>query len=221
MSPPTQRDTRPNVLFPEDVAGIWTQEARADVARKVIKKLYGRVREAADMLPDVSLRTPPSEVDQAVTDLKAELPTWTAADITVDMGEAALEGIVTSIRDQVRRTRQRFDALHAGNPHVKAARRELDAIDKLIEREWDGRKRPEISKTTVWSYLEKSKPGGRYADPSRPPGPVPTPEASRGTHRPMWFAEQEQALRNWWRAKPGPGAGGGRPRKHKPEHPTQ
>jgi hypothetical protein len=57
----------------------------------------------------------------------------------------------------------------------------------------------EISVTTVWSYLQKSKAAnpatgreaGRYAD-----DPMPEPKYEGG--RPYWLPEQVPALTEWW-----------------------
>jgi len=54
----------------------------------------------------------------------------------------------------------------------------------------------EIAVATVSSYIQKSKPGGRYED-----DPVPAPQYEGG--RPYWLPEQESALIEWWNRRRG------------------
>lgn len=59
----------------------------------------------------------------------------------------------------------------------------------------------EISKATLWSYMQKSKPGERYAD-------NPLPEAFRvGGPRSalVWPGCKRDELRRWWPDRPGIG----------------
>lgn len=73
-------------------------------------------------------------------------------------------------------------------------------------RKLDPMRRP-ISKRTVLSYLEESKPGGRY-------GNKPMPACKRMGLTPYWEKWQEQALRDWYNDRPGHGHGrGGRRRR--------
>jgi hypothetical protein len=58
---------------------------------------------------------------------------------------------------------------------------------------------------TISQYLVDSKPGNRYAD-----HPFPEPAYRHGL-RPFWTPDQEAAIREWARSRPGPGHGGGRP----------
>lgn len=63
-----------------------------------------------------------------------------------------------------------------------------------------------IKPKSVSQYLTDSKPGGRYANH---PFPAPDGYVGRG---PWWRREREAEIREWERARPGQGAGGGRPR---------
>jgi hypothetical protein len=60
----------------------------------------------------------------------------------------------------------------------------------------------EVSLSTVWSYVGKSKPGGRYED-----HPVPEPRRAGRSNRSalMWTGCQRGELRAWWKARPGAG----------------
>ncbi len=51
-----------------------------------------------------------------------------------------------------------------------------------------------IARTTVWSYVQKSKPGGRYAE--RDPHPLPRYDGDPS--RPWWPLEDEERIRAWW-----------------------
>jgi hypothetical protein len=51
-----------------------------------------------------------------------------------------------------------------------------------------------IATSTVWSYVQKSKEGGRYALAG---DPHPLPQYSDPA-RPYWSAGQEAAIREWW-----------------------
>lgn len=70
---------------------------------------------------------------------------------------------------------------------------------------WSELAEREIKPSTVWSYLDKSKPAdpatgreaGRYAD-----DPVPTPAGYKGG-RPFWRIEQIPALTAWWERRRG------------------
>lgn len=94
---------------------------------------------------------------------------------------------------------------------------------------------PPLAEKTVYSYLKHSQPAKpgrrqkrRYAD-----NPMPLPvylnddgepvdqERGRRGQQPIWLpgegetlAEMERQIRAWWHSRPGPGVGGGRPRKH-------
>ncbi len=62
-----------------------------------------------------------------------------------------------------------------------------------------------VSGDTVLRYLNASKAGGRYEE-----HPFPTPRAEFDG-RPAWTAEQSDDIVAWAAARPGQGAGGGRP----------
>ncbi len=70
-----------------------------------------------------------------------------------------------------------------------------------------------LSKETVWDYVKRSRPGGRYAE-----RPMPAPVG--GVRTLIWMpgegqtlADLERELRVWFTGRPGHGAGGG----HKPK----
>jgi hypothetical protein len=63
-----------------------------------------------------------------------------------------------------------------------------------------------VQPKTISQYLVESKAGGRYATH---PFPAPDGYIGRG---PWWRRERESEIRGWAAARPGQGAGGGRPR---------
>ena len=58
--------------------------------------------------------------------------------------------------------------------------------------------------TTVSSYLQRSKPGGFYADH---PFPVPNDHIARS---PWWHPNRTQEILDWAQGRAGQGKGGGR-----------
>jgi len=60
---------------------------------------------------------------------------------------------------------------------------------------------------TISQYLVESRGEGRYAD-----HPFPQPDGYIG-RGPWWHLGREKDIRTWAAARPGQGAGGGRPRK--------
>jgi hypothetical protein len=90
-----------------------------------------------------------------------------------------------------------------------------------------------VSERTVYNYVKHSqpaKPGRRPRRYAANPMPLPTylnddggdvdPQRGRRGQQPIWLpadgqtlAELERLLRAWWHSRPGPGVGGGRPRK--------
>ena len=60
----------------------------------------------------------------------------------------------------------------------------------------------EVAVSTVWSYLAKSKPGGRYEHQ-----PVPEPRRAGRSNRSalVWPGCRRGELRAWWRARAGAG----------------
>lgn len=76
-----------------------------------------------------------------------------------------------------------------------------------------------VAVRTVYAYRRESL-RGRYRDNPMPLGVYPDEQPKRG-QIPVWapeegetLAELEQRVRAWWHTRPGPGAGGGRPRKN-------
>jgi len=88
---------------------------------------------------------------------------------------------------------------------------------------------------TVYSYVKHSqpprRPGARPRRYATNPMPLPTylnddggeldPVNGRRGQQPLWLPEEgetladlERRLRAWWHSRPGPGVGGGRPRKN-------
>jgi hypothetical protein len=64
-----------------------------------------------------------------------------------------------------------------------------------------------VQPKTISQYLTESREGGRYA---KHPFPMPDGHIGKG---PWWRRERERDIKAWAAARPGPGAGGGRPRK--------
>ncbi len=92
-----------------------------------------------------------------------------------------------------------------------------------------------VSEDTVRSYLKHSqeprRPGAKPRRYATNPMPLPTylnddggavdPVHGRRGQQPIWLpaegetlADLERRLRAWWHSRPGPGVGGGRPRKN-------
>lgn len=69
----------------------------------------------------------------------------------------------------------------------------------LGEERRDGRTGP-LGQKTVSQYLVESAPGGRFEK-----NPFPAPHGHLG-NRPFWLPEQEAAIRDWARSRPGQGA---------------
>ncbi len=73
---------------------------------------------------------------------------------------------------------------------------------------------------TVYAYVQWSRPAPAGRPPNRyEHNPMPMPE-HLDDQRPLWLppegetlADVERRLRAWWTSRPGPGVGGGRPRK--------
>ncbi len=64
-----------------------------------------------------------------------------------------------------------------------------------------------VQPKTISQYLTESKGEGRYAGQ-----PFPAPDGYIGKG-PWWRREREGEIKAWATARPGQGAGGGRPRK--------
>ncbi len=64
-----------------------------------------------------------------------------------------------------------------------------------------------VQPKTISQYLTESREGGRYA---KHPFPAPDGHIGKG---PWWRREREQDIKTWAAARPGPGVGGGRPKK--------
>jgi hypothetical protein len=64
----------------------------------------------------------------------------------------------------------------------------------------------DVKPKTISQYLVESSGEGRYAS-----HPFPTPDGTIG-RGPYWHRERETEIRAWADARPGRGAGGGRPR---------
>jgi hypothetical protein len=58
---------------------------------------------------------------------------------------------------------------------------------------------------SISQYLTESRPGGRYER-----HPFPAPDGTIG-RAPWWHPKREDEIRAWAAARPGQGAGGGRP----------
>lgn len=71
---------------------------------------------------------------------------------------------------------------------------DLEAVGKLIG----------VKGTTVSSYLQRSKPGGIYAD-----HPFPDPSDHLG-RSPWWHPDRAPEIKAWADNRVGQGAGGGR-----------
>lgn len=64
-----------------------------------------------------------------------------------------------------------------------------------------------VQPKTISQYLTESHEGGRYAT-----HPFPKPDGYIGKG-PWWRRERKAEIKAWAAARPGQGAGGGRPRK--------
>ncbi len=64
-----------------------------------------------------------------------------------------------------------------------------------------------VQPKTISQYLTESRPGGRYAS-----HPFPKPDGYIGKG-PWWRLGREREIRKWAADRPGPGVGGGRPKK--------
>ncbi|SCE91503.1 hypothetical protein GA0070607_3161 [Micromonospora coriariae] len=62
-----------------------------------------------------------------------------------------------------------------------------------------------VKPRAVYSWLQRSRPGGIYAN-----RPFPAPAGYHG-RQPYWLPRQLPAVDEWRRSMPGRGAGGGRP----------
>lgn len=193
------------VLFPEDVARIWTEEATAAQLRKFVGTAKAYARRSLENLADKRRPAGDTDGDRAVGTVRDGLSGLLDSRVRIDMPVGEVVNVIDTMHSQVQGMAERLAGLDSSDPRVRLAREPVDLLRQMFHQLSETTFRV-VPVKTVYSYVTKSrppKPGttpDRYAD-----NPVPEAKARRGARQPAWLPEQEQELRDWWRNRPGPG----------------
>jgi hypothetical protein len=201
------------MLTINDVSRILTEEARAKHARWIVaKRLQPLAAQAADLLPIVPRR---SQTTPVVSELRQGLRRWASRKIPDNWSEGEVEQFVATLVDLLDSTGQQAGA--ASDAAAQSVQRTRKHLGEAVRELFDARQPRTVSANSVQKYLGYSYPTNgepRYAEPMPYPQLSYHPDTGeRRTWALYWSPDQEEELRRWYRRRPGPGVGGGRPRK--------